>query len=354
MKEFQDGQKFVLGKPAKTRMPGSEFVGMPYTFTATELTRKNIKTADDFFRLNPFNIMPGIQITIYELDPQTGAFRYFDTGKFQPKKKATIPAPGLPKHLQAPVAPITSVVLLGDGSVAPIQPDRAQTTNKGAAAVPMATSSTEQIQRHNQQAQTLQANVLDVLKEELTRKNDLIERMQAEINNLNVALLNANNMRVTAEAELQKMKDLEALRVSHEKKIEEKLMKEFQDDVRAEAKKISASKGGLGDGLDSFLANPLVQTAAAALIGKFMGGDTPAPAPAAPAAPAPVPIIQPADVSIEGQLQRQGQQPVQGQQVPQQPQAPQPPQAAVVHMGNNGAFGTSPNANFGRPAGGRS
>lgn len=273
-KTFDPDGRYIVGIRARTPMPGKELV-QAYPFTGREVIAAKCRTTDQFFSRNPFKRAPDKHVVLMVIDRATGNRAYFDEGRFRSPAAPSLSDSG--RMIGAGREPNRDA-----GREPNREPNREQGRDMTAPGMrltpPLAPSLAEA------QAQALTASntsqVVEILKAELSQRNREIELLRDELRGLYQDVAAAHAQKVFAQAELQKHQEIRAKEDQVVRSMEEKMKREFADDVQFEAAKLAKRQGqreGLGDSMGSLLTNPAVVNLLAAVAGKFFGGDdTPA------------------------------------------------------------------------------
>lgn len=254
----------VLAKRGNLDPKKPEYAGQPVILYGNELHEKGIKTTTDFFRKNPLNLPTNKVYHIHILEGG-GEETYYDQG--------TATAPQLSGLGELP---------------SPNQPK-------------MKIAQDEQKRIEEQQRNT--NNALSILERELDAKNNMIaslqeqlmrisERYENKISELQQDYSIAQAQLAQKSADYEKEKQLRA----KEAQLEDKLQKEYEEDVKKQARQMQQSSG-MGS-LESLL--PIAQM----LLPMFMNNNQqPVAVPPPPMAAVPVPQPQPQPQQVNAQLQ---------------------------------------------------
>lgn len=235
-KSFEADVKYIIGirkKPTRNQPLATgqiEFTGDPTAVFGKFLIDKKAANTYDFFNKNPLGL-PAKLYTICTVDAN-GNRTYFDEG----------------------------TPLAGGTGLADVPTP--QTRSK--------------IDAAQQQVQTQQnqfvANLIASIQQELAAKNIQIEQLTNRIHELHSEVILAKAGQVRAEEAYQRIQDQVTFREAEVKRITDEMEKEYDADVRLEAKKMKERDGnGLSDGISSLLANPLAQQIGMAIVAKIVG-----------------------------------------------------------------------------------
>lgn len=250
MKNFNKDERYKVGtlsKRGNINPKKPEYSAQPIVVYGNELIAQGVKNTMDFFRKNPLGLPTNKVYHIYTVE-ENGDESYFDQG--------TATAPNLSTGL---------------GEFPQLLQPKAKLNQD------------EQIAMKEQQKSTNHA--LTILENELQAKNAMIASLQeqlmtisrahtAQINELNQDLSIEKARLANVTAELDKEKKLR----TQEERLEERMRREYEEDVNKKARQMAQSSG-MGS-LAEFM--PLMQMALPLILGNQQQQPAPVPVPVPP------------------------------------------------------------------------